>query len=94
MTLVVTGRGVIAGARDGSIAWRAAFWKEHYPADSAEVDRYLRFRGQLRASQADRELYEQVKRKLASQNWAYTQQYADAKTEVVEQILARSTGRT
>jgi GrpB-like predicted nucleotidyltransferase (UPF0157 family) len=60
-----------------------------YPRGSAEIDRYLRFRDHLRTSQPDRELYEQVKRKLAGQTWAYTQQYADAKTEVVEQILAR-----
>jgi GrpB-like predicted nucleotidyltransferase (UPF0157 family) len=58
-----------------------------YPAGSPETDRYLRFRDNLRTSQADRELYEQVKRKLASETWAYAQQYADAKTEVIEQIL-------
>lgn len=64
-----------------------------YPVSSLEIDRYLRFRDRLRTSPADRTLYEQVKRKLASQTWAYTQQYADAKTEVIEQILARCIDR-
>lgn len=65
-----------------------------YPPGSEEIDRYLRLRNRLRTNQPDRELYEQVKRKLASETWAYVQQYADAKTEVVEQILARSTDGT
>jgi GrpB-like predicted nucleotidyltransferase (UPF0157 family) len=61
-----------------------------YPRDCPEIAKYLRFRDHLRASQADRELYEQVKRKLAGETWTYTQNYADAKTEVIEQIVARS----
>lgn len=60
------------------------------PPGSPEIGRYLRFRDRLRTSQPDRELYERVKRKLASETWAYTQQYADAKTGVIEEILARS----
>ena len=55
-----------------------------------EIDRMLAFRDRLRASEADRELYERTKRELAARAWAYTQDYADAKTEVVEQIIARA----
>jgi len=35
-------------------------------------------------------LYEETKRKLAAQTWKYTQNYADAKTEVVQAILGRA----
>ena len=55
-----------------------------------EIDRMLRFRDWLRTDQADRELYEQTKRKLAAREWTYVQDYADAKTAVVEEILARA----
>ncbi len=55
-----------------------------------EVDRMLRFRDHLRANPGDRELYEAKKRELASRDWAYIQNYADAKTDVVEQIMARA----
>jgi GrpB-like predicted nucleotidyltransferase (UPF0157 family) len=55
-----------------------------------EVRRMLRFRDHLRESGADREHYAAVKRELAARDWTYVQQYADAKTEVVREILARS----
>jgi GrpB-like predicted nucleotidyltransferase (UPF0157 family) len=51
-----------------------------HPPGSPEIDRQLRFRDQLRASPADREIYERTKRRLAGENWTYIQQYADAKT--------------
>ena len=55
-----------------------------------EIDRMLRFRDWLRTDQADRELYEQTKRKLAAREWTYVQDYADAKTLVVVEIIARA----
>jgi GrpB-like predicted nucleotidyltransferase (UPF0157 family) len=55
-----------------------------------EIDRMLRFRDRLREHEADRELYERTKRWLAAKEWKYVQDYADAKTAVVEEILARS----
>jgi GrpB-like predicted nucleotidyltransferase (UPF0157 family) len=55
-----------------------------------EIDRMLRFRDWLRTNQADRELYERTKRKLAAREWTYVQDYADAKTLVVEEIIARA----
>ena len=58
---------------------------------SAEIERMLRFRDHLRANDADRDLYLQTKRDLASRAWQYTQHYADAKSRVVEEIIARAT---
>jgi GrpB-like predicted nucleotidyltransferase (UPF0157 family) len=55
-----------------------------------EVARMLRFRDRLRSDAADRELYAAAKRELAARKWRYTQDYADAKGAVVEEILARS----
>lgn len=55
-----------------------------------EIDRMLLFRDWLRSNAADRQLYESTKRKLARQKWKYTQNYADAKTAVVKEILARA----
>ncbi len=55
-----------------------------------EVERMLRFRDWLRSNADDRRLYEQTKRALARKNWKYVQNYADAKTAVVEEILARA----
>lgn len=55
-----------------------------------EVDRMLRFRDHLRSSPADRKLYDARKRDLASRDWAYVQYYADAKTDVIEAIIARA----
>jgi GrpB-like predicted nucleotidyltransferase (UPF0157 family) len=54
-----------------------------------EIDRMIGFRDWLRANGDDRELYERAKRALAGRTWAYMQDYADAKTAVVEEILAR-----
>ena len=55
-----------------------------------EVDRLLRFRDHLRANEADRLLYESRKRELAQLRWKYVQNYADAKSAVVEEILQRA----
>jgi GrpB-like predicted nucleotidyltransferase (UPF0157 family) len=57
-----------------------------------EVGRMLRFRDRLRADRADRELYLRTKRRLAEREWRRTQEYADAKGTVVEEILARAAG--
>jgi GrpB-like predicted nucleotidyltransferase (UPF0157 family) len=55
-----------------------------------ELDRMLRFRDHLRTNAADRELYERTKRELAARRWKYVQNYADAKSEIVSEILARA----
>jgi GrpB-like predicted nucleotidyltransferase (UPF0157 family) len=55
-----------------------------------EIDRMLLFRDWLRDHAGDRSLYEEKKRQLAGRVWKYTQNYADAKSEVVQEILARA----
>ena len=61
-----------------------------FPAGCEETERMLLMRDWLRAHQDDRELYERTKRALARRTWKYTQNYADAKTTVVQEILARA----
>jgi GrpB-like predicted nucleotidyltransferase (UPF0157 family) len=56
----------------------------------SEVQVMLDFRDWLRANDADRELYERAKRNLAAQDWKYVQNYADAKTAVVQEINERA----
>jgi GrpB-like predicted nucleotidyltransferase (UPF0157 family) len=55
-----------------------------------EIERMLLFRDWLRNHADDKSLYEETKRELAARTWKYTQNYADAKSEVVEEILARA----
>jgi len=55
-----------------------------------EVERMLAFRDRLRAHDDDRELYESAKRELAAQEWRHVQNYADAKSAVVQDIMARA----
>ena len=57
---------------------------------SVEIDRMLGFRDWLRAHPEDRDLYERTKRELATRTWRHVQHYADAKTAVVEEIIARA----
>ena len=61
-----------------------------FSAGCTEVDRMLLFRDRLRTNAADRELYASAKRELAVRDWKYAQQYADAKTTVVQEIMARA----
>lgn len=65
-----------------------------FSAGCPEINRMLVFRDWLRSHAAERELYERTKRELARQDWEYTQNYADAKTAVVEEILARAQAQT
>ncbi|HEX6471797.1 MAG TPA: GrpB family protein [Streptosporangiaceae bacterium] len=61
-----------------------------YSAGSEEIERYLLLRDRLRSNDADRELYARVKSDLAGKEWKHLQNYADAKTEVIEAIIARA----
>ena len=61
-----------------------------FSSGSSEIERMLLFRDWLRSHPSDRELYERTKRDLARREWKYTQNYADAKSEVVEEIIARA----
>ena len=57
---------------------------------AAEIGRMLRFRDRLRADERDRELYARTKRMLARQQWRHVQHYAQAKSDVVRQIMGRA----
>jgi GrpB-like predicted nucleotidyltransferase (UPF0157 family) len=89
----------------GYVLWiREPEWFEHrlfkgpdtvlnlhvYSEGCLEIERYLLFRDRLRSNPADRELYVRTKRELAARKWKYVQNYADAKTAVVEEIIARA----
>lgn len=83
---------------------REPWWREHrmfkgpdgnvnlhvFTAGDAEVARMVAFRDRLRADAADRALYERVKRELAARDWEYVQDYADAKADVVADIMGRA----
>ena len=55
-----------------------------------EIDRMVTFRDWLRGHAADRDLYARTKLALAQKEWKYVQNYADAKTTVIEEIIARA----
>jgi GrpB-like predicted nucleotidyltransferase (UPF0157 family) len=55
-----------------------------------EVERMLAFRDWLRTHDDERDLYLNAKRELAAREWKYVQNYADAKSAVVQEILARA----
>ena len=60
-----------------------------FSAGSEEIERYLLLRDHLRENDEDRELYAQTKRDLASRDWPSMLHYAEAKTEIIEGIIAR-----
>lgn len=83
---------------------READWYEHrmfkgpdtdinlhtFSAGCPEVDRMLAFRDWLRVSPADCQLYGRTKLDLAQKQWTFAQNYADAKSAVVDDIMARA----
>ena len=89
-----------------SLAVREPEWYEHrvlkgsevnlnlhvFSQGCAEVDRMLLFRDHLRADGEARERYATVKRDLAERTWERIQDYADAKSDIVEKILSEAEG--
>ena len=63
-----------------------------FSADCEEIPRMLAFRDWMRIHPEDRELYEREKRRLAKRTWDTAQDYADAKTEIVREIVGRALG--
>jgi GrpB-like predicted nucleotidyltransferase (UPF0157 family) len=61
-------------------------WSEQDPA----ATRHLAFRNRLRSDTTDRDLYAATKRRLAQHHWPTMNHYAEAKTDVILQILSRS----
>jgi GrpB-like predicted nucleotidyltransferase (UPF0157 family) len=82
---------------------REAHWYEHhmfkgpetetnlhvFSSGCPEVDRML-VRDCLRSNAADRDLYARTKLALAQKEWRQVQDYADAKTEVMKEIISRA----
>ncbi len=83
---------------------REAEWHEHrclkgfdpdanlhvFSPGCVEIERMVGFRDWLRTHDDDRELYETTKRRLAAQEWGFVQDYADAKSQVVDEIRIRA----
>ncbi len=61
--------------------------------DCPEVAAMLAFRDRLRADGPDRLLYERAKRELAARSWPTVQDYADAKSGIVADIMTRALPR-
>jgi GrpB-like predicted nucleotidyltransferase (UPF0157 family) len=57
---------------------------------SDEIERCLLLRDRLRENAVERDLYARTKRELSARHWTYVQNYADAKSEVIEAIIARA----
>ncbi|MET4927049.1 GrpB family protein [Streptomyces sp. PSRA5] len=55
-----------------------------------EIERMLLFRDWLRVHTSDRDLYARTKRDLSQRTWTYMQHYADAKSEVIADVLERA----
>jgi GrpB-like predicted nucleotidyltransferase (UPF0157 family) len=56
--------------------------------EAAEITRMLRFRDRLRSHPEDQRLYARSKAILAARRWPSVQHYADAKSVVIERVLA------
>jgi GrpB-like predicted nucleotidyltransferase (UPF0157 family) len=81
---------------------REPYWNEHrmfrtseknvqihvFSVGCPEIQRHLIFRNRLRKNPEDRRRYEQTKRELAAQDWPDMNAYADAKTKMIESIIA------
>jgi GrpB-like predicted nucleotidyltransferase (UPF0157 family) len=58
-----------------------------YSAGCPEIQRNLIFRDRLRSNVDDRRRYEQTKSELATREWSDMNDYANAKTEVIESVI-------
>lgn len=63
----------------------------HIWADAdPEVGRYLAFRDWLRHSAEDRSAYERLKRELATRQWSDMNEYANAKSGLIAEIITKA----
>jgi GrpB-like predicted nucleotidyltransferase (UPF0157 family) len=95
---------VVANSAGYVLRIRELTWYEHrmfkgpdtdinlhvFSSGCPEIDRMLMFRDWLRSNAADRDLYARTKAALSEKEWVYVQNYADAKTAVIEEIIARA----
>ena len=63
-----------------------------WPSGCSEGADYLLLRDWLRTHADDRRLYESAKRELAGRQWRDTNYYAEAKSPVIAEIMARARG--
>lgn len=63
-------------------------WLESDP----EFERHLLFRDRLRADDADRAAYEALKRELAAREWEDANEYAQAKSGLIDTIVEKAGG--
>jgi GrpB-like predicted nucleotidyltransferase (UPF0157 family) len=87
--------GYLTRVRESGEHWmfRTAAKDVHVHVCAAGGDweyKHLLFRDWLRHDPADRAAYEAVKRRLAAQDWPSMQHYAEAKSQVVHEIIARA----
>ena len=82
-------------------------WREHrllrrdepavnlhvFAAGDDEISAMLAFRDHLRGDARDRELYLATKVELAARTWEHVQDYADAKSDVVTDVMTRARPR-
>lgn len=57
---------------------------------AGEIARILAFRDWLRTHDDDRDRYAATKRELSKKDWKFVQNYADAKTAIIEEIIAKA----
>lgn len=58
-----------------------------FSKDCQEAKRMIAFRDWLCTHEDDKQLYGNTKKVLAKRKWKYIQDYADAKSQVVQEIL-------
>ena len=87
--------------------YREPAWHEHrmlidhdpdvqvhvFTVGDPEVQRMLMFRDRLRSSPEKRDSYQITKRELAARHWTSIEDYADAKSSVIEQVLGSDLSR-
>ena len=61
-----------------------------FTVGSSEISRMITFRDRCRSHPEERALYERTKLELASRVWRHVQHYANAKGEVIEEIIERA----
>ena len=61
-----------------------------YTSGEQAITDYVDLRDWLRVDEADRDLYAEVKRDLARRRWTDMNHYAEAKTDVIAQVLGRA----
>jgi GrpB-like predicted nucleotidyltransferase (UPF0157 family) len=61
-----------------------------YPPNSGEIARYLAFRDFLRANRTACDRYAALKWELSGADWKDMNEYADAKTKFIEDIIKRA----